>query len=260
LAQLIKSTFIPGYVENWIIVLDTGNLGAMGFPFKAARQMGAVLQNIFVCTLHKMYIVNPSSTFGALFTMAKPMIHEDSQSKIIVLKKREQSKMLADINPDQIPKEYGGTLELPEQLWPVPNTLSPDSLPINEPQALEENNTPSSTISNTLSIPEIPSTETSDKVHTPEEFEELNKGANHEKMALLERNIKISMFDGRKQHESAVSIKSKTKIYKVQPEEGHPESRDLRASTSHYGKYPINNPNKKEKRKVIYMNFCGCCV
>lgn len=51
----------------------------------------------------------------------------DTKEKINFLKKKEFHKMLQFIDADQLLEEYGGTLKLPERIWPPVDSYSPEA-------------------------------------------------------------------------------------------------------------------------------------
>lgn len=282
MTQIVQSTFVAGFIENWVIVLDTGNLGVLGFPFKAGKQLATILQLIFVCTLHRMYIMNPSSSFGALFAMSKPMIPADSQTKIVVVKKNELAKLNEDIDPDQIPKEYGGTLDVPEQLWPIPNTLGPDLAPVNPEMAQQENNEPTLSLSDVIVYPEIvpeanevvkPTEESLSGFQEAQRDEETKSNRDNDQRKAMELDEKAQMLrvSSRKSSENA---KSKRKPSEISQASGRRTTNDKnkvlpieenqkgsRQASSHYGKYDIQNKKTEEPmpRKGFRGFFCCSC-
>lgn len=131
LSFISENFFVPGYIENWTLVVNTNSLGVFGFPYTSLKTVVSLAQMNFAGRLHKMFILNPSPTFNSLQKMATAMMHPETTKKIKVLKKGELSELLEEIPPEQLLKEFGGTLETPKSLWPVPNTLNEDSVPLN---------------------------------------------------------------------------------------------------------------------------------
>lgn len=60
---LTHNILVGGKIENWILIMETNQLGLFGFPWKAFENIVSCLQNNFVGRLEKMFVLNPSYLF-----------------------------------------------------------------------------------------------------------------------------------------------------------------------------------------------------
>jgi hypothetical protein len=56
--------FFPGYVENWIIVIDTMEVSILSLPIEMLKQIIATAAAHYVGNLEKLYLLNPSGTLN----------------------------------------------------------------------------------------------------------------------------------------------------------------------------------------------------
>lgn len=62
--------FTPYFVENWIMILDADDMGMLSFPVNFFTNLLKLTQINHPSCLHKMFIVNPPFTIGAIFKVA----------------------------------------------------------------------------------------------------------------------------------------------------------------------------------------------
>ena len=80
--------------------------------------MIGTLQANYNSRLAKMYILNAS--FGVMFIwkIISNFINPVTRSKIKVFSEASPKELIDDIHPSQIPRQYGGTFDLPKKAWP----------------------------------------------------------------------------------------------------------------------------------------------
>ena len=67
--------------------------------------------------LRRVFVINAPKIFSILYSMALPFIHERTRSKIQIFShdsKQWKAALLAEIDPDQLPAMYGGTMTDPD--------------------------------------------------------------------------------------------------------------------------------------------------
>lgn len=64
-----KECYRPYFIENWIMVVDADDMGIMSFPIGFFSNLLKLTQVNHPACLHKMYIVNPPFSVGAIFKM-----------------------------------------------------------------------------------------------------------------------------------------------------------------------------------------------
>lgn len=116
--------FVPGRVENWIVMVETGELGFEDVPFKVFKNLIEVTTNNFVCSLEKLYILNPSKNFKTSWSLVESMLDSVVSNKIIMISKAQYPLFHENISPEQLEERYGGTLTNPKIFWPPVNTYS----------------------------------------------------------------------------------------------------------------------------------------
>lgn len=140
LMAMTSFMYKPYFIENLVIIMDVEKKGVVGFPFKAVKQIIDATNLNFCCSLHRLFIVNPSFIFSTGWSMVKGWLDPETTKKIVFLKKKEFHVLQKDINADQLLDLYGGTLETPKQAFPIINTLDKDAEPVVTEEQKKHNN------------------------------------------------------------------------------------------------------------------------
>lgn len=64
-----KECFRPYFIENWIMIVDADDMGILSFPIGFFSNLLKLTQVNHPACLHKMFIVNPPFSVGAVFKM-----------------------------------------------------------------------------------------------------------------------------------------------------------------------------------------------
>jgi len=75
--------FVPGRIENWIMVIDTG--GKLLLPVSSLETIIKKLAVVYSSCLEKLYVVNANFMVKLAYATAKKFIHPQTQQKIEVL-------------------------------------------------------------------------------------------------------------------------------------------------------------------------------
>jgi hypothetical protein len=66
--------YLRGYVENWIVILDSGGSGLFDFPFSTLSMINEFFSINYTSSLHKMFILNPSFIFNSSWKLIESNI------------------------------------------------------------------------------------------------------------------------------------------------------------------------------------------
>ena len=112
LQYLKKHIFIPGQVENWIIIADLTGV-SMWSPPTNILPIFEFLQTKYYYRLAKLHIYGMSSILNFCWKIVKNLIDKTTAAKFSFLSSENDIKenVLSYINPSQIEKRYGGTAE-----------------------------------------------------------------------------------------------------------------------------------------------------
>ncbi|EWS72900.1 aspartyl/asparaginyl beta-hydroxylase family protein (macronuclear) [Tetrahymena thermophila SB210] len=123
LTKVSKIEFVKGYVESWVVILETNEKGVTDLELATINKIVQIMAKNFTSTLEKMFITNPSFLFSGAWSLIKNFIHPETSAKINILKKKDFHIMLDYIDADQLEEKYGGTLPNKTTFWPPQNTL-----------------------------------------------------------------------------------------------------------------------------------------
>lgn len=134
-----KECYRPYFIENWIMIVDADDMGILSFPIGFFSNLLKLTQVNHPACLHKMFVVNPPFSFGAIFKMisrkvlSSAFLDGDTKEKITFLKKKEFHKILEHVDSNQLLEEYGGSLKMPQRIWPPVDTYSEEERKLIQP-------------------------------------------------------------------------------------------------------------------------------
>lgn len=112
--------FMPGQVENWILLIDLDYLGLMGIPYKSLKSFLETLQSQYRCTSARVFIMNVSYVFNVVWSTIKGFLEEHTKRKIQISKESTCDELQALFAPNQLEVKYGGSAPNVDgpQFWP----------------------------------------------------------------------------------------------------------------------------------------------
>ncbi|CAD8096918.1 unnamed protein product [Paramecium sonneborni] len=121
-----KNMLIPGKVETWVFLLDTGNLGGQGLQQKVLEVLIDGLSTNFSGYLERMFVLNPSSGINFLWQSIKTILDPETINKISFLQQKEFKQLKEYIEPNQLEQKFGGNQVNLTKFWPPYNLDLPD--------------------------------------------------------------------------------------------------------------------------------------
>lgn len=120
LKPVMDHMFLPGKIENWIMVIDTG--GKLLLPVTALETIIKKLGVVYSSCLEKLYVINANFVVKLAYSTVKKFIHPDTQKKIDVLSDDEMHRMLESVAADELEIKHGGVLPNLTRYWPIQTT------------------------------------------------------------------------------------------------------------------------------------------
>lgn len=99
------------FIEQSIVILDMDGIGIgilTGKVKEFMRIASDLAQNYYPETLYKMFLINTSFFFSAVWTIVKGFIDEKTRNKVNVEKSSYQKKLLEYIDAENLPTFLGG--------------------------------------------------------------------------------------------------------------------------------------------------------
>lgn len=106
LNYILKYIFIPGQIENWIILVDFKDVGLS--EVSEFKKILGVL-NVYRGRVYRNYIINISGFLKMAVKTALNVFGSSTSNKLKILGSDELNKLQEIISPDNIQKIYGGT-------------------------------------------------------------------------------------------------------------------------------------------------------
>jgi len=127
LKQVMEGLFVPGRVENWIIVVDTE--GKLLLPLHLLESIVRRLSIVYCGCLERLYIVNTNALHKMSYNLFKKLIPKNTEKKIEVLDSKQLHRLQESIPPENLEAKYGGLLPNLKTYWPIQQATERSVLP-----------------------------------------------------------------------------------------------------------------------------------
>ncbi|XP_071480707.1 SEC14-like protein 2 [Diadema antillarum] len=105
------------YVEGSLMIFDLENMGVhhlwkpgLDLFIKAA----ALAEQHYPELIHRLYVIKAPKIFPVTYSLIKPFLREDTRKKIHVLGSNWKEVIMKQIDPDQLPAYWGGSMTDPD--------------------------------------------------------------------------------------------------------------------------------------------------
>ena len=115
--EIIKNMFIPGQVENWIVIYDLGGMGISDIPISAIKSSTQKMSQNYGGRLYKMFTVNAPGTIYFTWKMVSAFLDPVTVDKIKISKNNTEKAMLDVMDPSQFEVKYGGKQPNRTEYW-----------------------------------------------------------------------------------------------------------------------------------------------
>ena len=109
---LNKHIFIPGQVENWVMIADMSDVSFWKPPTKILK-IFEFLQNKYLCRLSSLYVFGMNYVLNICWKLVKKLIDEKTVQKFNFISSQDDIKnlILTKIHPSQLEMKFGGEAE-----------------------------------------------------------------------------------------------------------------------------------------------------
>ncbi|XP_046633910.1 SEC14-like protein 2 [Daphnia pulicaria] len=111
----------PDAISQASVIVDLEGFSMNHVTFKPALDTAIQLVQMYESNypelLRRVFIINAPKIFSILYSIVLPFMHERTRNKIQIFShdaKQWKAALLADIDPDQLPASYGGTMTDPD--------------------------------------------------------------------------------------------------------------------------------------------------
>ena len=115
---IVEHMLIPGYIENWIPIIDLDNMSVNDIPKRRILSFINSNKMVFKCRAYKCYIFRSTTGLRWLYKLISPFLDTRARNKLVFVK-GDRSEDLVDLfHPSQLEKQFGGEAENVECFWP----------------------------------------------------------------------------------------------------------------------------------------------
>jgi hypothetical protein len=114
---VIKNMFLPGQIENWIVIYDVGKMGITEIPISACKQVMQVLSNNYGGRLYKLFAVNVPGAAVFAWKLASTVLDDATVDKITLDSGIDIPELWKHCDKSQVQEKYGGTQKNRLEFW-----------------------------------------------------------------------------------------------------------------------------------------------
>jgi hypothetical protein len=94
--------------------LEGLSLSSMSSALHIITQMSTIVEQNTPEITYKIFLVNAPSIFWAIYKLIKPLMPAETKKKLHICKGNGKEELLVEVEPDQLPVHYGGTMRGPD--------------------------------------------------------------------------------------------------------------------------------------------------
>jgi hypothetical protein len=115
---LRRYMFLPGIVENIVVIIDLKDLGASQVPVSALKSIYGVLSHHYIVRVFKFYMVNMSWLLKRVTNLVEPILSDRQRQKLNFLDNANQCAQMCAAH--QLEKDFGGSADNYTTFFPFP--------------------------------------------------------------------------------------------------------------------------------------------
>ena len=105
---IVNNMFIPGQIENWIMIINFNGCSPLNLP-NVVKKMIKTLSENFLSRLYKCYVYGMSFFINLMFKLVCNFLEEVTIQKINIIDEKNMNKILENIRKDNLEQKFGGT-------------------------------------------------------------------------------------------------------------------------------------------------------
>jgi len=115
---LRRYMFLPGKIENIVVLVDLKNLGIADVPVKALKSIYSVLSHHYIVRVFRFYIVNMSYMLSSLVGIVKPILTDRQRQKLNFVKNITECREWVALH--HLEEDLGGSRPKITKFFPFP--------------------------------------------------------------------------------------------------------------------------------------------
>ena len=123
---IVNNMFIPGQIENWIMILNFAGTSPLTLPDAVKKIINTLSEN-FLSRLYKCYVFGMSIFIKFIYSIICTFLEEITVQKLTVLDSKNHNILFRNIRSDNVEQKFGGTA--PDVTLGIPNSIFPPLMP-----------------------------------------------------------------------------------------------------------------------------------
>jgi len=119
IVEYVRKLFLPGQIENLIMVMNPADLGVTQVDQKTMREVFGFIALMFKGQTRRTFVMNAGMAFSMLWKVCKPFLNPAFRLKCEINEGNTSEELLKMFHPSQVEKKFGGEAEdVTENFWP----------------------------------------------------------------------------------------------------------------------------------------------
>jgi hypothetical protein len=110
--------FLPGQIENWVVIADLANQGLASLPKNELQGMAKIMGSNYRSRMGRTWVLNTSWATSMFWKVISSFIDPETTEKIHLTSKATHPDLKEFFTQDQLLEKYGGTAKKPALNWP----------------------------------------------------------------------------------------------------------------------------------------------
>ena len=116
---ILNNLFLPGKVENYVVIIDVNNLGVSQIPKATLGKVISCLSKGYKYRTKRMFVLNTSFGVRLAWKVMESFMAEHTRKKMQLSDKNTTPDLIEAFHPSQLEQKYGGTAKnVTSNYWP----------------------------------------------------------------------------------------------------------------------------------------------
>jgi len=115
---VLKNMFLPGQIENYIVIIDVNKLGVSEIPKSILSKIIDCLSKGYRYRTKRMYVLNTTFSIKLAWKFIESFMAVHMKNKMLMTDKNTSPELLKGFHPSQLEEKFGGESPNRTEFWP----------------------------------------------------------------------------------------------------------------------------------------------
>lgn len=115
---MLKNMFLPGQIENYVVIIDVNKLGVSEIPKATLSKIIECLSKGYRYRTKRMFILNTTFSINLAWKVIESFMAGHMKNKMLMTDKHTSPELVNGFHPSQLEKKFGGQADDLTEFWP----------------------------------------------------------------------------------------------------------------------------------------------